>query len=139
MAWNQLTSHAEIQSFTVLTVICTTAGDWGGSITSLAVSRQFTAHIHVRLKQWSSKSLITRGQNPEHQDPTVQSGQEVTRPYAKEHKMAWCPGLNSFNGSCVLYRHSELWSWLTQNYSTEEWLVVSGCTRCHTQAKEWPK
>lgn len=139
MAWNQLTSHAEIQTFTALTVICTTAGDWGGSITSLMVSLQCTEHIHVRLKLWLSKSLITRGQNPEHRDPTVQSGREVTRPYANEHKMAWCPGLNRFNGSCVLHRHNKLWPWLTQNYSTEEWFVVSGCTRCHTQAKQWPK
>jgi hypothetical protein len=139
MARNQLTSDAEIQSFTVLTVICTTVGDWGGWITSLMVSLQFTEHIHERLKLWLSKSLIKRGQNPEHRDPTVQSWREVTRPYANEHKMAWCPGTNSFNGSRVLHRHNELWPWLTQNCSTEEWLVVSGCTRCHTQAKQWPK
>ena len=103
------------------------------------VSLQFIWHIHVRLKLRLSKSLITRGQNPEHWDPTVQSGWEVTRPYPNEHKMAWCPGLNSFTGSCVLHRHNKLWPWLTHIYSTEDWLVVSGRTRCHTQAKQWPK
>jgi hypothetical protein len=88
MARNQLTSRAEIQSFTVLTVICTKAGDGGGWIISLMVSLQFIGCIHVTLKLWLSKSLITRGQNPEHQDPTLQSGQKVTRPYANKHKMA---------------------------------------------------
>ena len=114
----------------------TTVRPWG-RFTSLMVSLQFTGRNHVRLKLWyrncwSSEAKILNTE-------TILYRVRVTRPYTNEHKMPWCPGLNSFNGSWVLQRCNELWPWLTQNYSTEEWLVASGCTRCHTDTRHWPK